>query len=61
MKKEKILKEDGRYLIFYSLRNEAGLPDHVKESKEREALSGLDNSLEKQILPESEEGDIGRV
>lgn len=58
MKKEKILKEDGRYLIFYSFRNEAGLPDNVKESKERGALSGFDNSLEKQILPESEEGDI---
>lgn len=58
MKREKILKEDGRYLIFYSFWNEAGLLDDVKGSKERGALSGFGNSLEKQISQESEEGDI---
>jgi hypothetical protein len=58
MKKEKILKGDGRYLIFYSFQNEAGLLDNAQGSTERKALSGFDNSLEKQIFQQSEEGNI---
>lgn len=49
MKKEKILKEDGRYLIFYTF------GDEIKGSKERAALSGFDSTAEEHTSHEDED------
>lgn len=49
MKKEKIFKEDGRYLIFYSFRNEA------EESSDRVVSHEFDGSVERQSRREEEE------
>lgn len=49
MKKEKILKEDGRYLIFYSFRDEA------KESSDRLVSHELDGFVERQTRRKEEE------